>query len=101
MSIKDSVSECEGFDWDDGNVFKNKDKHSVLYSECEQIFFNIPLLIADDFAHGDDEDRYLALGRTNQGRRLYLVFTMRSKLIRVISARDMTKNERGEYEKAR
>ena len=101
MSIKDLVNQCEGFDWDDGNEFKNYDKHNVLYSECEQIFFNIPLLIADDFAHGDDEDRFLALGRTDQSRKLYLVFTIRKKLVRVISARDMTKNERREYEKAK
>jgi uncharacterized protein len=102
MSIKDMVNSCDGFDWDEGNVFKNEDKHNVSYSECEQIFFNIPLLIADDFAHGDDEeDRYLALGRTDQNRRLFLVFAIRCNKIRVISARNMTKNERAVYEKAR
>ena len=60
----------------------------------------MPLLIADDFAHGDDDDdRYLALGRTDMNRRLFLVFEIRGKLIRVISARDMTKKERSIYEK--
>ena len=102
MSIKDIVNRCEGFEWDDGNLLKNQRKHDVSYSECEQIFFNIPLLIADDFSHGhDEEDRYLALGRTEHNRRLYLVFTVRSNLIRVISARDMTKNERLIYEKSK
>ena len=102
MSIKDIVNLCEGFDWDDGNLFKNQKKHDVSYSECEQIFFNIPLLIADDFAHGnDEEDRYLALGRTDQNRRLYLVFTIRGNSIRVISARDMTRIERLIYEKSK
>ena len=102
MSLKKMVDSCDGFDWDDGNVFKNADKHNVLYSECEQIFFNIPLLVADDYAHGDEEeDRYLALGRTDHNRRLFLVFTIRVNKIRVISARNMTKLERSHYEKAR
>ena len=100
MSIKDIVGQCEGFDWDDGNFHKNWDRHDVTYSECEQIFFNLPLLIADDYAHGDDDDdRYLALGRTDMNRRLFLVFEIREKMIRVISARDMTKKERSIYEK--
>ena len=100
MSIKDIVGQCEGFDWDDGNFHKNWDRHDVTYSECEQIFFNLPLLIADDYAHGDDDDdRYLALGRTDMNRRLFLAFEIRGKMIRVISARDMTKKERSIYEK--
>ena len=100
MSIKDIVGQCEGFDWDDGNFHKNWDRHDVTYSECEQIFFNLPLLIADDYAHGDDDDdRYLALGRTDMNRRLFLVFEIRVKMIRVISGRDMTKKERSIYEK--
>ena len=78
------------------------DRNERHDSECEQIFFNIPLLIADDFAHGnDEEDRYLALGRTDHNRRLYLVFTIRGNSVRVISARDMTKNERLIYEKSK
>ena len=73
MSIKDIVGQCEGFDWDDGNFHKNWDRHDVTYSECEQIFFNLPLLIADDYAHGDDDDdRYLALGRTDMNRSSFL-----------------------------
>ncbi len=92
------IARCEGFDWDEANVHKNWDKHDVTFSECEHIFFNIPLLLADDLVHGDEKDRFLALGRTELNRRLFLVFIIRNKLIRVISARDMTKNERAAYE---
>jgi uncharacterized DUF497 family protein len=89
----------QGFDWDDGNLHKNLGKHGVTHSECEQPFFNRPLIINDDPAHGDDaESRYLALGRTDQNRRLFIVFTVRGKLIRIISARDMTPKERALYE---
>ena len=97
----DKLEKCEGFDWDEANLFKNESKHDVVWIECEQLFFNKPLIINDDFVHGDSEDRYLALGRTDHGRRLFLVFTIRKNHIRVISARDMTKRERGHYEKHR
>ena len=98
MSLKDAIARCEGFEWDEANLHKNWDKHDVTFTECEQLFFNIPLLLADDLAHGDDEDRFIALGRTGMNRKIFLIFSIRSKLIRVISARDMTKNERATYE---
>lgn len=92
------VFDCAGFDWDEGNVEKNWRKHEVTRWECEEVFFNIPLIVADDILHGDNEERFLALGRTNRNRRLFLAFCIRDDLIRVISARDMTKRERSAYE---
>jgi uncharacterized protein len=93
------LASCEGFDWDNGNAAKNQDKHGVSPTECEQIFFRVPLLLDDDLLHGHDgEERYLALGHTDRNRRLLIVFTIRDRLIRVISARDMTKAERRIYE---
>ena len=87
-----------GFQWDDGHIGKNWAKHGILDSECEEIFFNHPLLITIDQEHsGYDEARYLALGRTNRGLRLFVVFTIRGELIRVISARKMTRKERRRY----
>lgn len=88
-----------GFDWDAGNKEKNL-KHGVLASECEQVFFNEPLVILDDPKHSVAEDRFAAFGRTDQGRRLVVVYTQRSSLIRVISARDMNRREREFYEHA-
>ncbi|UYM14211.1 BrnT family toxin [Endozoicomonas euniceicola] len=91
-----------GFDWDEGNVRKKQEKHSVSQAEAEQVFFNNPLLLLSDKKHSDDEARYHAYGKTNNDRRLHLSFTLRSSdtLIRVISARDMSRNERLVYEKA-
>ena len=53
-------------------------------------------------AHSQSETRYHALGRTIEGRRLHITFTLREggKLIRVISARDMSRKERNYYEQA-
>lgn len=87
----------EGFQWDKGNIEKNWVKHKVLHLECEQIFFNEPLIIADDVKHSKKEKRWYVLGRTESDRKLFMIFTIRKRLIRVISARDMNKKERRKY----
>ena len=58
------------------------------------MFFNQPLIAAEDVRHSDRERRYYVLGRTDAERPLFVVFTLRGTLIRVISARDMNRNER-------
>lgn len=90
----DQLSDLEGFDWDTGNREKNRVKHNVSDGECEEIFFNSPLLLTDDAKHSDEELRFAAFGITDGGRMLTVVFTMRQRLIRVISARDVNKKER-------
>jgi uncharacterized DUF497 family protein len=91
------IKECAGFQWDAGNSDKNWISHQVTKSECEQIFFNQPLLIQNDEKHSEIEVRYYALGKTDDERKLFIVFTIRKNLIRVISARDMSKKEREVY----
>jgi len=90
----------EGFEWDRGNSRKSARKHGVIQAEAEQVFFNEPLLVTADPKHGAKEDRFHALGRTDDGRRLHITFTLRqaATLIRVISARDMSRKERAGYE---
>ena len=96
----DDLADCTGFQWDGGNTDKNWERHQVTQGECEQVFFQRPLRIARDPAHKQAEARYAALGQTAAGRRLTLVFTIRGTLIRVISARDMSRRERRLYERA-
>lgn len=95
------LSRIAGFDWDAGNARKNE-KHGVSMAEAEQVFFNIPLLLLEDEKHGQREARHHALGQTDTGRLLHLIFTLRKagSLIRVISARDMHRKERTIYEQA-
>jgi uncharacterized DUF497 family protein len=88
-----------GFQWDEGNINKNLYKHKVENWECEQIYFNDPLIILDDFKHSYSEKRWAAFGKTDAGRLLTVIFTKRGSLIRVISARDMKRKERIFYEK--
>ena len=96
--MKDILESCEGFDWDDANSDKNWLKHKVSKIECEQVFFNSPLIITDDEKHSESEKRWLLLGRTDMNRKLFVVFTLRKNLIRVISARSMNKKEREIYD---
>ena len=86
-----------GFQWDEGNSEKNWLKHHVSRNECEQVFFNLPLVIAGDTKHSEKEKRWYVLGRTDSNRFLFEVFTIRENLIRIISARDMNKREKEEY----
>jgi len=92
------LENCEGFDWDDANSNKNWQKHKVSKIECEQVFFNRPLIVADDKKHSDSEKRWFLLGRTDMDRKLFVVFTIRKSLVRVISARSMNKKERELYD---
>jgi uncharacterized DUF497 family protein len=88
-----------GFQWDQGNSNKNLLKHHVEDWECEQVFFNEPLLVFDDPKHSLVEKRWAAFGRTDGGRLLVVIFTERGKLLRVISAREMSRKEKTFYEK--
>jgi len=94
------LSKVIGFEWDEGNARKNE-RHGVSMAEAEQVFFNSPLLQPDP-KHSEEEPRFHALGKTNEGRRLHISFTLRDggQFIRVISARDMHRKERVIYEQA-
>jgi uncharacterized protein len=94
------LNRLTGFEWDSGNREKNWQRHRVTAGECEEAFFNLPLLLQADPGHSQKEPRFLVLGKTNAGRALFIAFTTRKDKIRVISARDMSKKERDHYEQA-
>ena len=95
-----NLNDITGFDWDEGNRDKNWGAHQVSVGECEEVFFNRPLLLQTDPAHSQTEARYYVLGQTDAGRRLFVVFTIRDSKIRVVSARAMSREERVIYEQA-
>jgi uncharacterized DUF497 family protein len=94
--VFDPFKSCIGFDWDESNANKNWELHGVRPEEAEQVFFNEPL-VRSDIRHSQREKRYYALGHTSANRRLFVAFTIRRKLIRVISVRDMNRKESGIY----
>jgi len=67
----------------------------VSAAECEQAFFNHPLVTSPDTGHSSYEARFYTLGKSDSGKYLFIVFTLRNNFIRVISARDMNRKERG------
>ena len=87
MKPADRIAQCVGFEWDEWNLPKIWEKHKVSGAECEQIFFNHPLVAARNGKHSGEEDRYYALGHTDAGRFLFVVFTIREELVRPISAK--------------
>ena len=97
MTTHDLLDSCTGFDWDDANVEKNWSSHRVTFWEAEEVFFNEPLLLRPDEGHSKLERRFMALGATDAGRPLFISFTVRRHLIRVISARDLTRREASTY----
>ncbi len=99
MVAADPLQNCTGFDWDEGNVDKNWEWHRVTPEESEDVFFREPLVVRSDVGRSKDEKRWYALGQTAAGRRLFIAFTVRRKLIRVISARDMNRDETEIYER--
>ena len=74
-------------------------RHQVTPEEAEDVFFNEPLVIRSDVRHSKQEKRYYALGQTSGGRCLFVAFTIRHSLLRVISVRDMNRKEREAYAK--
>lgn len=89
----------EGFEWDEGNSGKNWYGHEVANAESEEVFANRPLIVAVDVKHSKEgEARHTALGHTNNDRWLFAAFTIRNRLIRVISCRDMNRHEVRRYE---
>ena len=94
----DILSFAEDFEWDEGNIKKNWERHRVSHIECEEIFFNRPIIVKKDEPHSTSEDRYFVLGKTDAGRLLFIVFTLRGNKIRIISARAMNRKERRIYE---
>lgn len=95
---EERLARCEGFQWDFGNVAKIWERHRVTPAECEDVFFHRPLIVREDEAHADTEERLYALGRSDAERLLFVAFTVRGHLIRVISARDMSRKERKIYQ---
>lgn len=91
--------EFSGFDWDHGNREKCR-KHGMAIEVVEELF-QAGLIVLPDEAHSQTEQRFRAIGRTKEGRGMFVVYTLRrrgmDKLIRPISARYMHDKEVERY----
>jgi uncharacterized protein len=98
--VKVVIRGLSGFEWDPGNWRKSELKHGVAAAEAEEVLLNDPLCQVDT-PHSGREQRYVALGVTNEGRALFVAFTIRRSRVRIISARPMSRKEHGIYEEAK
>ncbi|MBI5649064.1 MAG: BrnT family toxin [Chloroflexi bacterium] len=84
------------FEWDPVKAAKNFRKHGVSFPEAATIFNDPDFITVIDDEHSIDEDRFITIGLSNQGRLLMLAHTDAPGIIRIISARKATRSE-GEF----
>ena len=94
------LADVEGFEWDAGNTDKNVLGHNVSQAEAEEMFFVAPVVLLEDEKHSMSERRFLIHGPTVDGRLLTAAFTVRRRRVRIISVRDMSRQERRRYVQA-
>ena len=86
------------FEWDEEKAARNLNKHRISFEEAKTVF-NDPLSITvADPDHSIDEDRYIDIGLSSQGRLLVVMYTEQGQNIRLISSRKATKREQRVYE---
>lgn len=86
------------FEWDDDNATTNERKHGVAFTEAMTVFADPLALTGYDPDHSDDEERYLTMGQSADGRLLVVSHTDRGENIRIIIARVASRAERKDYE---
>jgi uncharacterized protein len=86
------------FEWDENKAAINLLKHQVSFGEAKTVFDDPLYVDFYDPDHSDDEERYLIIGESSQGRLLIISYTERGNSIRLISAREVTRSEREVYE---
>ena len=101
LDVAALLASIEGFDWDAADTAKNVLGHDVSQGEAERLFFIAPIVLLEDEKHSATERRILTFGPTSRGRLLTAAFTVRRHQIRIISVRDMSRQERRRYVQAR
>jgi uncharacterized DUF497 family protein len=86
------------FDWDARKAATNFDKHGVSFEEAATALRDALALTGEDPDHSAGERRFVTFGVASSGRLLVVAHAERGTTIRIISAREATKQERRVYE---
>jgi uncharacterized DUF497 family protein len=86
------------FEWDPRKAVSNLRKHAISFGEAVTIFNDELSITVYDPDHSKEEDRYITIGLSNRARLIMVSHTDRNNRIRIISARELTQNERKSYE---
>lgn len=89
----------DGFEWDEGNTGHLDERHHLNPYDVEGVFFNQPLEYALGNVNG--EKRWLAIGPTDEGMFLDVIFTVRDRKIRVVTAYEASPEHKAKYRKVR
>lgn len=89
------------FEWDENKNEINKKKHGLSFEEAREVFGDENAILFDDPDHSLDEDRFLIIGTVKSSKICIVNHCYRDNdnVIRLISARQATKNEKRIYEK--
>ncbi|TAN52384.1 MAG: BrnT family toxin [Methylococcaceae bacterium] len=86
------------FRWNSDKARSNVKKHRVCFDEAVSAFYDPFSITVPDPDHSVGESRFLLLGMSNRNRLLVVCHTDRGEIIRIISARPVTRRERETYE---
>lgn len=86
------------FEWDNQKSISNEKKHGVSFQEAITVFGDSLAISFNDPDHSLTESRFLMFGLSKLSRLLTVSFTERNNVVRIISAREITKSERRIYE---
>jgi uncharacterized protein len=86
------------FEWNPNKARINIEIHEVSFEEASTAFGDVLSLTIFDPVHSEQEDRFVLIGNSYKNRLLVVVHTEKGKIIRLISARKATKEERKQYE---
>ena len=84
-------------EFDQKKAALNLKKHGVSFDEAASALLDTMALVRED-DDTQDEVRFLLVGMSNTGHLLTVCYALRNEIIRLISARLATKNERRQYE---
>jgi uncharacterized DUF497 family protein len=86
------------FEWDEEKAAANLAKHGVSFEEAKTVFDDPLYVDFYDPDHSIDEHRYIIIGESQQRQLLIVSYTERDDIVRLISAREVTRRERETYE---
>ncbi len=85
-------------EWDEEKNVVNLQKHGISFEEAATVFGDPLSDTFDDPDHSAEEYRFITKGTSEKGRLLVVAHTDREDRVRIISARELTKQERRNYE---
>jgi uncharacterized protein len=84
------------FEWDPRKAAANVRKHGIQFADAVAVLEDERAITLRDDGHGEEE-RWVTIGMDALARVLTVVYTWRGNIVRIISARSATPNERGQY----